>query len=323
MTLHVDAHVELTAFRVDASFEAEPGEVTALLGPNGAGKTTVLRAVADGHPNIGVVHQDLLLFPHLTARDNVAFGPRARGTNKDAANSAAVALLERVGVADRAEHKPGALSGGEAQRVALARALATNPDALLLDEPLAALDATTRIAIRRDLRRYLTEFGKPTVLVTHDPTDVLALADHVVVLEAGQVTQAGTLREVTARPRTPYVASLLGTNLIRGTAKNTTVTTDDGVTVTIADKLTGEVFATIPAAAISLHRRKPSGSPRNQWKTSVRHLDVLGERVRVQLDAPLDLVAEITANAVAELALREGDAIWASVKATEIVAYKR
>ena len=321
MTLRVDTHVAFDGFRIDATFTAAAGRVTALLGPNGAGKTTVLRSIAAAHHNVGVVYQSLALFPSMTARDNVAFGPRSRGMKKDDANQRALALLDRVGVAKRADHKPKSLSGGEAQRVALARALAIDPDVLLLDEPLAALDAATRVEIRRDLRRFLSTFDGPTVLVTHDPTDVLALADDVVVMERGQVTQSGTLLQVTSQPRTRYVADLLGTNLLTGTAHGTRLTTDDGTTVTIADKLDGLAFATIPAAAIALHTRKPSGSPRNQWQTSIEHLDVVGERVRVRLGLPLGLVAEVTPSAVAELGLREGAKVWATVKATEITAY--
>ena len=193
-----------------------------------------------------------------------------------------------------ADAKPRALSGGQAQRVALARALATDPAALLLDEPLAALDAGTRVEVRRDLRRYLADFAGPTVLVTHDPVDALALADHVAILEAGRLTQAGTIAEVTTRPRSRYVADLIGTNLIHGTASGTTITTESGATLTTAEPHDGAVFATIAPAAVALHRREPEGSPRNRWHTSVEHLDLLGDRVRVRLAPPLDLVAEIT-----------------------------
>jgi molybdate transport system ATP-binding protein len=183
-------------------------------------------------------------------------------------------------VADHAQARPRALSGGQAQRVALARALATEPRALLLDEPLAALDVATRVEVRRDLRRHLATFAGPTVLVTHDPVDDLALADHVVVLEAGRATQSGTIAEVTSRPRTRYVADLIGTNLVHGTATTGTVTTDSGAVLIVAEGGDGPVSATVAPAAVALHRREPEGSPRNRWATTVAHLDLLGDRVR-------------------------------------------
>jgi len=349
MSLHAAFGLHLGDLDLEVDLHVPVGAVTAVLGPNGAGKTTLLRAIAgsvaidtgaislggtvlDEPPDafvaqerrrIGVVHQDYLLFPHLTALENVAFGPRSQGHGPSAARVLAADLLDRVGIGSLANAKPRALSGGQAQRVALARALATDPAALLLDEPLAALDAGTRIEVRRDLRRFLADFAGPTVLVTHDPVDALALADHVAILEAGRITQTGTITEVTARPRSRYVADLIGTNLIHGEASGTTITTDHGATLTTAEPHDGPVFATVPPAAVALHRGEPEGSPRNRWSTTVEHLDLLGDRVRVRLAAPLDLVAEITPAAVAELALREGDPVWVSVKATEITTYPR
>ena len=349
MTLDVAFTLTLGELDLDVELTAPPGSVTAVLGPNGAGKTTLLRAIAgtlavdtgsitlegttlDQPPRVfvpperrrmGVVHQDYLLFPHLSALENVAFGPRAAGTPRAEARARAAALLERVGVADRAEAKPRELSGGQAQRVALARALATEPRALLLDEPLAALDAATRLTVRRDLRHHLAGFAGPTLLVTHDPVDALALADRVAILEAGRVSQAGTLPEVTTRPRSRYVADLIGTNLVLGSATGTVIETDSGVTFTTAEPHQGPVFATVAPAAVALHRHEPSGSPRNRWSSTVEHLDLLGDRVRVRLAPPLSLVAEITPTAVAELALGEGDPVWVSVKATEVTTYPR
>jgi molybdate transport system ATP-binding protein len=320
-----------------------------VLGPNGAGKTTLLRALAgslavetgsiilgdtvlDEPPgvfvpqedrNMGVVHQDYLLFPHLSALENVAFGPRTRGATAREARGLATDLLHRVGVESQSGAKPKELSGGQAQRVALARALATEPAALLLDEPLAALDAGTRVEVRRDLRRYLANFPGPTILVTHDPVDALALADRVAVLDAGRFTQTGTIAEVTTRPRSRYVADLIGTNLIHGSASGSEITTTAGFRITVADTHIGPVFATIPPAAIALHREEPEGSPRNRWHTNIEHLDLLGDRVRVHLASPPGLVAEVTPSAVGALDLREGDPIWASAKATEITTYPR
>jgi molybdate transport system ATP-binding protein len=349
MSLDAAFTLRLGTLDLEVDLHAPSGAVTAVLGPNGAGKTTLLRAVAGSiaidsgsislddtvldrppdvfvppeHRRLGLVHQDHLLFPHLSALDNVAFGPRSRGVPTREARATATDLLERVGVGSHASSKPRALSGGQAQRVALARALATDPAGLLLDEPLAALDAGTRVEVRRDLRRHLATFAGPTLLVTHDPVDALALADHVAILEAGRLSQTGTIAEVTTRPRSRYVADLIGTNLLHGTADGTALTTDTGTTLTTADARQGPVFATVPPAAIVLHHREPEGSPRNRWSTTVEHLDLLGDRVRVRLAPPLGLVAEITPAAVSDLGLREGDPVWASLKATEITTYPR
>jgi len=349
VTLQVDLRVRRGALDLAVALTVDGGTVTAVLGPNGAGKSTLLAAVTghlaidagrialggvvlDAPPDtfvppegrgIGLVPQDHLLFPHLTALENVAFAPRARGVPAREARARAAALLEQVGVAALADQRPGALSGGQAQRVALARALAADPAALLLDEPLAALDARTRVDVRRDLRRHLAAFPGPTLLVTHDPVDALTLADRLVVLEAGRVTQEGTLAEVTSRPRSRHVAELVGTNLVHGTASGSAIRTDDGLEVIVAEPLQGPVLATIPPAAVALHRQPPEGSPRNRWLGTVADVDRLGDRVRVRLAPPVGLVAEITPAAAAELDLRVGDEVWASVKATEIAAYPR
>lgn len=347
MNLSFDAAVGLGGLDLDITLQVPTGTVTAVLGPNGAGKTTLLRAIAGHVPvdrgsvrlgdtvldrppevfvppeqrRLGSVHQEYLLFPHLSAIDNVAFGPRSLGRTRAESHAIAAELLAQVGLAELGGVRPAALSGGQAQRVALARALAVEPRALLLDEPLAALDAGTRVEVRHDLRRYLAGFDGPTLLVTHDPVDALALADHVAIIEAGRITQAGTIAEVTTQPRTRYVADLIGTNLIHGTAHGSTITTTTGLAVTIAESHQGEVLATVAPAAVALHRSPPEGSPRNRWPTVVTHLDRLGDRIRVRLAPPVGLVAEITTIAAAELELREGDEVWASVKATEVVTY--
>ncbi len=209
MTLIADGQTQVGDFRLDVHLRVDGGCVLAVLGPNGAGKTTLLRALAGDQPllagrieldgrvldepatatfvrpedrRVSTMHQDLLLFPHLSALDNVAFGLRLRGLGRSEARSRAAGWLERLGVADRAAVRPDGLSGGEAQRVALARALAVEPDLLLLDEPLSALDAENRPATRTQLRRWLAQHRGPTVLVTHDPADVDALADAVIQL---------------------------------------------------------------------------------------------------------------------------------------------
>ncbi|GAA3246617.1 ABC transporter ATP-binding protein [Nonomuraea helvata] len=341
MTLDAKLVVTRPAFTLDITLEVQPGEVVALLGPNGAGKTTALRALAGltrlsgGHISlrgrplhtlpaesrpIGMVFQDYLLFPHLTALDNVAFGPRCRGVSKAEARSTAAALLKRVGLADRAGAKPRQLSGGQAQRVALARALAVQPELLLLDEPLAALDAHTRLEIRSELRRHLADFDGVTVLVTHDPLDAMVLADRLIVIENGAIVQQGTPAEVARRPRTDYVARLVGLNLYRGVADDARVKVGELLLHTF-EQLDGPAFVAFPPAAVALYRARPDGSPRNLWQARIEGIERHGDNVRVHLDGPITAFADITPAALADLDLTPGQMIWASVKATETHAY--
>jgi len=348
--LRARVQLQKGSLSLDAQVSAAPGEVVVLLGPNAAGKTTLLRALAGLIPleagsvvlegrvledpeanvcvstaerSVGVMFQDYLLFPHLSALENVAFGLRSHGMHRHQARRRAMAWLERVGVADHAGERPKALSGGQAQRVALARALATDPRLLLLDEPLSAMDAGARVALRRDLRRHLGTYTGTCVMVTHDLIEAMSLADQLVVMEGGRVSQSGPPEHVSAHPRSPYVADLVGLNLLRGTAHGRSVDLPRGARLIAADPHPpdGEVFAIVRPQAISLHRSHPEGSPRNVWPATVHSLDVVGDRVRVQLEGDVPLIAEVTPAAVAELRLDEGGPVWASVKAVEICVY--
>ncbi len=342
MSLAARMVVERQGFRLDIELTAADGEVVALLGPNGAGKTTALRALAglaplsggdvvlDGQSivgtpverrRIGVVFQDYLLFPHLSTVDNVAFGPRCRGLGRAAARREAMAWLSTVDAAELATVKPRHLSGGQAQRVALARALAVRPRLLLLDEPLAALDARTRLTIRAQLRRHLAEFPGATVLVTHDPLDAMVLADRIVVLEAGAIVQSGTPTEMTRRPRTDYVARLVGLNLYRGRTDGDAVALAGGGRLAVDDPVDGDVFVAFPPSVVALYPDRPAGSPRNVWPVTVTGVERQGDRVRVELSGEPAVIADVTPAAAAELALLPGTRIWASVKATETHAY--
>ena len=346
MTLDADIRVELDGFALAAELHVERGETVAVVGANGAGKTTLLRALSGLRPlgagrieldgrvldepasgtylaperrPIGVVFQDNLLFPHLNALDNVAFGLRARGMRKDEAARMAAGWLDRVGLAGRGEAWPSELSGGQAQRVALARALAIDPELLLLDEPLAALDVTTRAEVRRDLGAHLAGFAGIRVLVTHDPLDAAVLADRMVVLENGAVAQTGTPAEITAQPRTRWVAELVGTNLFAGVNDAHRVRLHDGGHLAVAgDMPGGEVLVTVHPRAVALHLKRPEGSARNVWPGHVASLEASGGRVRVRVEGIPSIIAELTPGSTSALGLLEDSEVWVSVKATEI-----
>lgn len=332
-------------FSVDVEMAIEPGATVALLGPNGAGKSTVVQALAGLAPldrgrvvlgdtvldeaasggfvapeerNLGVVFQDFILFPHLSVVENVGFGLRSRGVSGPDLQARVSGLLDRLGLSDLARRRPSDLSGGERQRTALARALAVDPEMLLLDEPLAALDATTRVEVRRLLREVLAGFAGPRLLITHDPGEAFLLADYVYVMEGGRITQSGTPSDIRLRPRTRYAADLAGVNLMVGEASGGTVLVD-GHGLSVADAgARGTVIVVIHPRAIALHARQPEGSPRNTWQTSIRLEEDLGERVRLETGPPLPLTVEVTPAAVSALSLAPGSEVWLSIKATEI-----
>ncbi|HEV7888796.1 MAG TPA: ABC transporter ATP-binding protein [Acidimicrobiales bacterium] len=311
---------QLGAFALDARLTVAAGEVVALVGPNGSGKSTLLQAVVEDNPGVGLVFQDRLLFPHLNAVDNVAFGLRRQGMRAGAARAEARRWLERFGVADYAERTPDALSGGQAQRVALARALAPRPGVLLLDEPFAAVDLHGRAEVRRALRAALAEHAGACVLVTHQPIDVLALAGRVVVLEEGRVVQDGSVEEVRSRPRTPWVAEMAGVNLLEGTAGPDGIDIGPAV-VSASSFVRGPAFAVIHPNSVTLSTRPPQSSARNVWTGRVAEIDPEGDRARVRVTGAVDLVAEVTAAAVRDLGLSPGVEVWAAVKATEVEVY--
>jgi molybdate transport system ATP-binding protein len=348
--LTISGSSQAGALEVAVDLAVGPGETLAVVGPNGAGKTTLLRMVSgllpleagtialDGRVlddptndifvapeerSIGVVFQELLLFPALDVTDNVAFGLRATGMSRAPARARAGEWLERLGVGPRRADRVGGLSGGEAQRVALARALAPGPRGLLLDEPLAALDADVRATVRRDLRDHLRHHDGPRLLVTHDLLDAAVLADRVVVLEGGGITASGQLAELVAHPRSTWAAELAGTNLLRGSARGTELHLDGGgLLLTAEPPGDGPVLVAIRPSAVSLHRARPEGSPRNVWRATVVDVEGVGDRLRVQLGAELPIVAEITVAAHAALGVMPGVSLWASAKATEVTAYR-
>lgn len=348
MTLHADIHVHRGTLELRAHLDADSHGIVAILGPNGAGKTTLLRALAgllpieqgrielDGQalddPAAGVwvppegrrvamVFQGLFLFPQLCALDNVAFGLRSRGVGADEARARANQWLDRLELSSLASSRPRALSGGQAQRVALARALITEPQLLLLDEPLASVDASAKVELRRTLRTQLAGQRGVRLLVTHDPLEAAALAEKVVILEDGRVVQQGSFRDVTERPRSAWAARMAGLNLLRGTASPGRLRLAGGGDLAVVGAVEGPALATIHPRAVALHREMPSGSPRNVIRALVAGIDHEGDRWRVRLEGSVPLVAEVTPASAAELRLAEGGDVFAAIKATEIDVY--
>jgi molybdate transport system ATP-binding protein len=352
--LHVEARSALTGFALDVALEVAAGDCLALAGPSGAGKSTVLR-VAGGllRPDHGVVRlddrvwldttagvdvpperrgcgfvfQDYALFGHLRAWQNVAYGMRDLPRRERRAR--AQELLERFGLADRADARPATLSGGERQRVAVARALARRPSVLLMDEPLSALDARTRAAAGRELTGVLRTAGVPSIVVTHDFHEAALLGTRVAVIDAGRIVQAGPAGDLAAAPASAFVADFTGAVVLTGVARPgaeglTHVALDGGDALVSVDVAEGPVAATVfpweivledPAAAAG-------GSARNRIHGEVTTVTDVGGRVRVAIAAGQPLVAEVTAAAVRDLELRPGAPVSASWKAaaTRLVA---
>jgi molybdate transport system ATP-binding protein len=323
-TLALDFTLPLRSFELSLALDVE--RTVALVGPSGAGKSSVLRVVAGlARPargsvrfdredwttlppeqrRVGLVFQDYALFPHLSVRRNVAYAGQVRD------------LLERLHIAHLAEAKPAELSGGERQRVAIARALARDPAVLLLDEPLAALDAHTKASVRHELAELLRELRLPTLLVTHDYEDAAALADEVGVLVDGSLRQLASPSELVARPRDGFVASFTGANLLHGEAHATPGLTQvqlaDGSVVYSTDEATGPVGAVVYPWDVSLAREHSDDSALNVLHAEIGSVVEVGNRVRVRVGP---LTAEVTAASAERLQLSSGGAVYATFKAT-------
>lgn len=352
MTLHAEFGVRRGTFTLSAALDVPAGSTLAVLGPNGSGKSTILsclaglltpdrgtvvlgertlnrdaRHVPPHDRGVGLLAQDALLFPHLTVIDNVAFAPRSRGMSRAESRTIARRWLAEVDALALADRRPAQLSGGQAQRVAIARALAGEPELLLLDEPLAALDIDAAPAIRGLLRRVLrdTGDGRAAVLVTHDPLDALALSDHVVVLGDGRIVERGPTRDVLAAPRTAFTARIAGLNLLAGTASDSCLRTPAGQWISgvpAPDVVPGEpAVAVFTPTAVAVHPAGSvlTGSPRNTLDAVVATLEPHGAVVRMRTAD--GLAADLTPAAVAELALEPGTRVRLAVKATVVAIH--
>ncbi|MFN0149431.1 MAG: ABC transporter ATP-binding protein [bacterium] len=342
----------LGAFSLDADINVRAGETLVLLGPNGSGKTTCLDLIAGlrtpdrGHitldetvlcdtetgvdlapedRRVGLVFQDYALFPHLSVRENVAYGARARRLARDErarVTDESLARLDMAALADRAVTQ---LSGGQRQRVALARALASDARILLLDEPFASLDATTRAAVRAELRAFLRAAALPALVVTHDPLDAFVVGDRLAVIEHGRIVQTGTSDDLLAHPRTPFVADLVGLNVYEASlaAGAGLKEARAGAVVfhVLADELAGAVHLAFAPSDVALAIAPPAGSFQNAFEVRVLDSLNLPDRLRVILDAGVPMASDITREAGRALPLVPGSTLWAMVKATSIRVY--
>jgi molybdate transport system ATP-binding protein len=320
-------------------------ETLALVGPSGSGKSTILRAIAGLlHPDcgrialdgrvlldtdlavdlrpderrMGMVYQDGALFPFTSVLMNAAYGVRGHRRERE---QRAREVLERFGIGHLASAKPGELSGGERQRVALARAVASDPQILLLDEPLSALDAVTKAEVAAELELRLRELSLPTILVSHDFADVLGLAHRVSVLQEGRIVQTGSPSELVEAPSSPFVASLAGVNYFAGIASRrgdlTEVRSDHWARPLLStDDALGSVAVVVYPWEVSLAAHAPDGSALNAVPGPVRRVAPMGNRARVSVEGRPPVVAEVTEESVRHLGLAPGVAVVASWKAT-------
>jgi molybdate transport system ATP-binding protein len=346
----VSVRARLQQRNIDFDLTLADGEVLAVLGPNGAGKSTLLQLIAgllrpdEGRVEIGdavvtdtgtgvfvpahargvaMLSQQALLFPHMSVAANVGYAPRCKGRSRAEARSTATRWLRAVDAEDLADRRPAQLSGGQAQRVAVARALAAEPQVLLLDEPMAALDVTAAPALRRLLREILRDSNRTAVIVTHDLLDALAVADTVAIFEGGRIVERGPVRSVLMSPRSEFAARIAGVNLISGLVTDPgSLQTSWGATISGAGDAAGAAVALFRPAAVAVHLDPPHASPRNVFPVTIAEMEIHGTTVRVRADQQADgstgLAADITAAAVADLDLAPGQGVYFAVKTQEV-----
>jgi molybdate transport system ATP-binding protein len=349
-SLHLRARLE----QRDAEFDItlDDGDVLAVLGPNGAGKSTLLSLIAgllrpdDGRISLGdtvvtdtaagvfvpphargvaMLAQQALLFPHMSVSANVAYAPRCKGRSRSGARAIAQRWLKAVDAEHLADRRPAQLSGGQAQRVAVARALAAEPQVLLLDEPMSALDVGAAPAVRRLLRGILRADRRTAVIVTHDLLDALAIANKVIIVDRGRIVESGPVRDVLTSPRSVFAARIAGVNLVSGVVtERGLIRTSWGAMISgVGDvEVNASAVALFQPAAVAVHLDPPHASPRNVIPATIAEMDINGNTVRIrgadQPDGSTGLAADITAAAVADLDLNPGQEVYLVVKAQEV-----
>jgi molybdenum ABC transporter ATP-binding protein len=354
--LSVQVRKALREFPLEIGFEVRPAETLVIVGPSGCGKTTTLNMIAglvepdagrialgdrilwDGSTRqhlpaerrgVGYVFQDFALFPHMTVSENVAYGLRARKAPKESIPGKVGEALRLLGIEHLQERRPGALSGGERQRVALARAIGCEAEILLLDEPLGSLDAQTRNQVRGELKRLLKLVRRIAIMVTHDYVDALTFGDEICVLDRGRVLQVGSRLELLRHPKSRFVAELTGVNFFEGkirgwSAEGLAEIEVNGARLRALSEReeSGDTLVAFFPSDVSISLEPPSSSAVNVFETSIKEIVHLGDKVRLTLNGKLPLCAEITAGSLDRMGLREGDEVYASLKATAIKTYR-
>lgn len=354
--LSVQVSKILREFPLEISFEVKPAETLVIIGPSGCGKTTTLNiiaglvdpdegtirlgehvlydspagvSIATEKRSIGYVFQDFALFPHMTVKENVAYGLRARKRPKAEIPGKVEAVLELLGIQSLRDRRPAALSGGERQRVALARAVACDAEILLLDEPLGSLDAQTRNRVRGELRNMLQVVGRIAIMVTHDYIDALTFGDRICVLDRGRVLQIGAREQLLRHPMSRFVADLTGVNFFEGVIAPGSGSGMAEIWVGESclhaagdDKETGPTMVAFFPTDVTISKETPTSSARNVFRSQIREIIHMGDKVRVSLNGSLPMCAEITAEALEQLGAVEGHTVYASLKATAIKTYR-
>jgi molybdate transport system ATP-binding protein len=354
--LSVQLKKKLREFPLELGFEVKPAETLVIIGPSGCGKTTTLNLIAgllepdEGRialgqqvlwdsasgtnvpaekRNVGYVFQDFALFPHMTLAENVAYGLRARRRPKAEVLSRVNEVLALLGIEHLRQRRPGALSGGERQRAALARAVACDAEILLLDEPLGSLDAQTRNRVRGELQRMLRVVGRIVIMVTHDYIDALTFGDHICVVDQGRVLQTGERDQLLRHPKSRFVAELTGVNFFEGTISSasgdgsTQIWVGNTCLYAVCDREElGDVMVAFFPSDVALSREPPSTSARNVFRSQIREIIHMGDKVRLALNGALPMCAEITADSLEKLGTVEGDTVYASLKATAVKTYR-
>lgn len=356
MTLDVDIRAHVGSFVLEAALSAHSGEVLAVLGPNGSGKSTLLGTIAghfpasggrielggrvlEAHPagsahvgvwlpperrRVALLGQRAMLLPHLSALENVAFGPRAQSVPRATARERASAWLDEVGMSEYAQRRPAQLSGGQQQRVALARALASEPDALLLDEPFTSLDMQTATQARRLIAEQRDRVGVPMILVTHDPMDAVVLAERTVVLREGRVVQQGATAEVLGHPGSQFVAAMAGVNLIAGTAEaEGTLRSVDGLCwAGGGDRLTSGDASTCVFAPGSVRIHEDRGqcveASVNRWRGTVAMMDPVPGGIRLFTAEHPNIAVECPSTTALTLGIRPGVSLSFSIDSEDV-----